>query len=171
MPMQTQFRGTPLKEEDFEKGRVLTHRTDPVLKYRWAAGVAIGRFLDGLKAGRILGSHCHECGRTVVPPRSFCEMCFVPVGEFVELPATGTVNTFAITYIATDRSRLDKPLVPAVVDIDGTTKAGLLHLLGNVDPKRVKIGMRVQAVWRPAKERKGDITDLLHFEPVKGGKP
>lgn len=168
MPMQTEFRATPLKEEDFEKGRILTHRTDPDLRYRWAAGVAIGRFLDGMKQGKIIGSHCNECDRTVVPPRVFCEMCFVPVGEYVELPPTGTINTFAISWIATDRSRLKKPVVPAVVDIDGTTKAGLLHMIGNVDPKKVKIGMRVKAVWRPAPERKGDITDLLHWEPAGG---
>lgn len=170
MVVQAQFRATPLKEEDFEKGRVLTHTTHPNLKYRWAAGVAIGKFLEGLQAGKILASHCRECDRTVVPPRAFCEMCFVPVGEYVEVPSTGTVNTFVISWIATDRSRLQKPLVPAVIDIDGTSNAGLLHLVGNVDPKKVKIGMRVRAVWRPAKERKGDITDLLHFEPTKEGR-
>ena len=168
MPQQTEFRATPLKEEDFQKGRVLTARTDPVLKYRWAAGVAIGKFLDGMKDGKIIGSHCNECGRTVVPPRVFCEMCFVPVGEFVELPQTGTVNTFVISWIATDRSRLKTPLLPAVIDIDGTTNAGLLHMLGKIDPKKVKVGMRVRAAWKPAKERVGDITDLLHWEPMGG---
>lgn len=170
MAAQTTFRGTPLRQEDFDKGRVLTHTTHPALKYRWAAGVAIGRFLDGLKDGKILGSHCGKCGRTVVPPRAFCEMCFVPVGHFVELPQTGTIQTFVVTYIATDRSRLEKPLVPAVVEIDGTSKAGLLHLIGNVDPKKVKIGMRVRAVWKAPKDRKGDITDLAHFEPMGGEK-
>ena len=170
MPQQTQFRGTPLREEDFQKGRILTHTTHPFLKYRWAAGVAIGKFLDGMKEARIVGSHCDNCGRTVVPPRSFCEMCFVPIGKYVDLPQTGTINTFVVTWIATDRSRLDKPLVPAVVDIDGTTKAGLLHLVANVDPKKVKIGMHVKAVWRAAKDRKGDITDLQHWEPMGGAK-
>lgn len=170
MVMQQEFRATALREEDFEKGRVLTYRTDPVLKYRWAAGVAIGKFLDGLKNGKILGSHCHECGRTVVPPRAFCELCFVPIGEYVELPQTGQINTFAISWIAKDRSRLKKPLVPAVVDIDGTSHAGLLHMVGNVDPKKVKIGMKVRAVWKPRADRVGDITDILHFEPLGGGK-
>lgn len=169
MPAQTEFRATALKEEDFQKGRVLTHRTDPVLKYRWAAGVAIGRFLEGLQQGKIVGSHCGECGRTVVPPRAFCELCFVPVGDFVELPQTGTVNTFVVSWIAKDRSRLAKPVVPAVIDIDGTSHAGLLHFVAGLDPKKVRIGLRVRAVWRPEKERTGDITDLLHFEPVGGG--
>lgn len=170
MAAQTRFRATPLREEDFEKGRIHAFRTDPFLKYRWAAGVAIGRFLEGLQQGKILGSHCHECGRTVVPPRAFCELCFVPVGAPVELPQTGTINTFAVSWIATDRSRLKKPVVPAVVDIDGTSNAGLLHLVGNTDAKKVKIGMRVKAVWKPAKERRGDITDILHFEPIAGGR-
>lgn len=167
---QTEFQATGLKEEDFQKGRVLTTHYQPKLQYRWAAGVAIGRFLEGLKAGKIIGSHCNECGRTVVPPRGFCEMCFVPVGEYVELPQTGTVNTFVISHIAMDRSRLKKPIVPGVIDIDGTSQAGLLHFIGGVDHKKVKIGLRVKAVWRPEKERTGDIRDLLHFEPIKGGR-
>ena len=170
MAMQSTYRATPLREEDFQKGRVLTHRTNPLLKYRWAAGVAIGRFLDGLKDGKIIASHCGKCDRTVVPPRSFCELCFVPVAQYVQVPDTGAVNTYVVSWIATDRSRLEKPLLPAVVDIDGTSNAGLLHLLAGIDPKKVKIGTKVRAVWRPARDRKGDITDIQHFEPVRGGK-
>lgn len=169
MPEQSHFRATPLKEEDFEKGRVITMRYDPKLQYKWAAGKAIGRFLDGLKKRKILATHCDRCGRTVVPPRIFCEICFAPVDKFVSLPQTGTVNTFALSWIATDRSRLKKPLVPAVIDLDGTTNAGLLHFVGGVPHKRVKIGMRVKAVWRPAPRRKGDIRDILHFAPIKEG--
>jgi len=41
---------------------------------------------------------------------------------------------------------------------------GLVHLIGGVDPDRVKVGMRVQAVI--AKERDGHITDIKHFRPI-----
>jgi uncharacterized OB-fold protein len=30
----------------------------------------------------------------------------------------------------------------------------------------VKIGMRVQAVWKPENEREGAITDILYFKPI-----
>jgi len=42
-----------------------------------------------------------------------------------------------------------------------------MHRLGEVDPKEVKIGMRVQAVWKPAEERVGAITDINYFKPRK----
>ena len=41
---------------------------------------------------------------------------------------------------------------------------GLVHLIGGVEPDKVKIGMRVQAVLE--KERDGHITDIKHFKPI-----
>ena len=32
-------------------------------------------------------------------------------------------------------------------------------------PQDIKIGMKVKAVWKPASERKGDITDIRYFRP------
>ena len=42
---------------------------------------------------------------------------------------------------------------------------GIMHVLGEVDPQEVKIGMRVKAVWKPPKERSGAITDIKYFKP------
>jgi uncharacterized OB-fold protein len=59
------------------------------------------------------------------------------------------------------------PRIPTVIEIDGASKGmGILHLLGNVKPEDVKIGMRVRAVWKPESERTGSITDILYFEPI-----
>jgi uncharacterized OB-fold protein len=41
-----------------------------------------------------------------------------------------------------------------------------MHMLGEVEPKEVKIGMKVQAVWKPAAEREGSILDIAYFKPV-----
>jgi uncharacterized OB-fold protein len=161
--------GTPLKEEDFKNKSILKEEwNDPGLSYTWSAGVAIGTYLDGLKKGKILGVRCRSCGRTMVPPRMFCEECFKTVDEFVPVQDTGTVNTFAICYIKTDASRQKRPQIPAVIEIDGASKGmGILHLLGEVKPADVKIGMKVRAVWKPARERKGDITDIRYFRPMR----
>ena len=37
--------GTKLRGDDLVKRKVLTEHWKPVLKYKWAAGVAVGRFL------------------------------------------------------------------------------------------------------------------------------
>ena len=161
--------GTPLKEEDFKNKAVLKEEwNDPGLSYTWSTGVAIGTYLEGLKKGRILGVRCRSCNRIMVPPRMFCEECFKTVDEFVPVQDTGTINTFAICYIKTDASRQKRPQLPAVVELDGASKGmGILHLLGEVRPADVKIGMKVRAVWKPSRERKGDITDIRYFRPMR----
>ena len=159
--------GTALKEEDIERQKILTVVYQPKAKYAWAAGIAIGRFLEGLKAGKILGTKCEHCGRVVVPPRIFCEWCFKTSDSWVKLPETGTVNTFSISYITADTTRVKTPIIPAVIGIDSTTNAGFLHLIGGVNPEEVRIDMRVKAVWLDPSQRKGSITDIKYFTPLK----
>jgi uncharacterized OB-fold protein len=58
-----------------------------------------------------------------------------------------------------------------VVAIDGAPEhMGLVHMLGEIDPQDVEIGMRVEAVWRPEEDREGTVTDLLYFRPIPGPK-
>jgi uncharacterized OB-fold protein len=156
-----------LHQKDFEEGRVLTERWEPNARYAWDTGVAIGHYLQELKAGRLVGRRCDGCGRILVPPRMFCESCFRPTDEWVTVQDTGTVKTFSLCYITWNMIPLKEPNIPAVIDIDGASKGiGILHLLGQVKLEDVKIGMRVQAVWKPAAERKGDITDIAYFKPL-----
>lgn len=160
-------RGTPVELNDIREGRILTVAWDPRAEYAWDTGVAIGRYLAELKNGRILGVHCRNCRRTVVPPRVFCELCFRPMDEWVPLQDTGTVNTFSLAHVSWDVRRLEQPEIPAVIDLDGThPPCGILHLLGEVDPQAVHTGMRVRAVWKPPHEREGAITDILYFKPL-----
>jgi len=169
------MRGTGLSGVEFEQ-KVSTVWWAPTLQYGWDAGEAVGRFLAGLRAGKIYGVRCRQCGRTVTPPRAFCELDFKPMDEWVELPSTGTVNTFSVCYVTWDMKPLRTPQVPAVIEIDGTTpRVGFLHLVGGLKGtsveavrRQVQIGMPVRAVWKPARERQGAITDILHFEPVTG---
>jgi len=160
------IRGKGLTREEFNKAlKVIYH---PYARYNYDAGYAIGKFLKGLKEGKILGVKCRKCNRILVPPRAFCELCFVPIDEWVELKDTGTVNTFSISYVSMDVTRLKEPEIPAVIEIDGASPGiGILHKLGEVDPKDVKIGMRVKAVWKPKEEREGAITDILYFKPIE----
>jgi hypothetical protein len=161
--------GTALTEEELKGKKVLVEEwKETGLSYSWSTGVAIGAYLEGLKKGTILGVRCRSCKRIMVPPRMFCEECFKTVDEFVPVQDTGTINTFAICYIRTDASRQKRPQIPAVVELDGATKGmGILHLLGEVKPADVRIGMKVKAVWKPARERKGDITDIRYFKPAE----
>lgn len=163
-----QVRGTPLESADFEKGRVFTTSYAPKIRYAWDTGVAIGRYLDELKRGRLVARWCHRCRRTMIPPRMFCERCVRPTDDWVYVQDTGTVNTFSLSYVSWDVRRLKRPEMPAVIEIDGASPGmGIMHVLGNVDPKAVRVGLRVRAVWKPARQRTGSITDIRFFEPIE----
>lgn len=161
-------RGTPLDERDFNRGKVFTVAYSPKLYYAWDTGEAIGRYLEELKNGRLIARRCHGCRRVLIPPRMFCERCFRPTDEWVYVEDTGRVNTFSLCYVSWDVRRLKQPEIPAVIEIDGATPGmGILHLLRAVTPKRVRVGMRVRAVWKPASRRVGSITDIAYWKPIK----
>jgi uncharacterized OB-fold protein len=163
--------GQNVKEDAFEKNKVIYTMFEPQLKYAWDNGIAIGTYLYGLKEGKILASYCEKCKRIMIPVREFCEICWRPTDETVEIQDTGTVQTFSIARINFDASRLkpgEKSTIPAVIALDGASdKHGILHVLGEVKEKDLKIGMRVKAVWKPEKEREGRITDIKYFKPIK----
>ncbi len=58
-----------------------------------------------------------------------------------------------------------------MIRFDGTEDGGLLHLLGEVAPEDVSVGMRVEPVWAPADERTGSVRDIRHFRPVAASGP
>ena len=156
-----------LSDSEFREG-VITVSHSVRAEYRWDAGVAIGRYLDGLREGRILGRECRVCGRVLVPPRMFCEQCFRPTDRWVDVAPTGTVNTYSVCYVTWDMRKLTVPELPAVIDLGPDAGAGgILHKLGGVEPGDVQIGMRVEAVWKPSEERQGSILDIAHWAPLK----
>jgi hypothetical protein len=162
------FPGTSLSEDDFASGRVLYNHDQLHGDFAWDTGIAIGNYLAALKEGKLLGARCSSCRRVVVPPRLVCEWCFRPMDAFVPLQDTGTVNTFSLCYVTWDVQRIKEPEIPAVIEIDGASPLhGILHKLGEVDPHSVRIGMRVKAVWKPADQRTGAITDILYFKPLE----
>jgi uncharacterized OB-fold protein len=164
----SEFPGTPLSENDFEQKKTLFNLDELNGKYAWDTGIAIGRYLESLKDGNILGIHCPTCEITAVPPRTVCEWCFNPLDKYVPLQDTGTVNTFSLCYVTWDVKRIKDPEIPAVIIIDGASpQHGIMHLLDEVKPDDVHIGMRVKAVWKPPEEREGSITDILYFKPIE----
>ncbi len=161
--------GTALSEKDLRSGEIIYTEDSLDCRYAWDCGIAIGRYLSELKEGRITGSKCHRCSRIMLPPRMFCELCFRPSDEWVYVRDTGTVNTYSVCHVNWDASRLEEgqsPHLPAVIEIDGASRGmGIMHLLGEVEPEEIKIGMRVKAVWKPPEERTGAITDIKYFKP------
>ncbi|WP_433328579.1 Zn-ribbon domain-containing OB-fold protein [Spirillospora sp. CA-294931] len=134
------------------------------LAYELRAGRAQDRFLEGIAQGRILGHRCGVCDQVIVPMKGLCPRDGVPTTEEVELPGTGTVTTFAVNNLPDPRAP-EVPFVSAYILLDG---AGLtmLALVAGLPADRVRMGMRVQAAWRPREEWGPTMANIKWFEPL-----
>lgn len=164
-----QWPGVVLREADIRERKVLWTEWHPKFEYAYDCGIGYGRYFAELKKGRIVGTKCKRCGRILLPARYFCEWCWRPTDEWIYLEDTGTVNTFSICYTDWLARRIKEPELPAMIEIDGSGGVAIMGKLGEVEPKEIRIGMRVKAVWKPEGERIGAITDIKYWEPLKEG--
>jgi len=121
------------------------------------------KFLKEIRDNKkILGIKCPGCGKVYVPPRLHCPTCFTKMTEWVELSGKGTLSSY--TVVRYEEPYLPKP-VPfayAVIQMDGAD-TGMAHVLGEVDLDKIKVGMRLEPVFK--EEREGSILDIDYFKP------
>ncbi len=135
------------------------------LDYQYAASPEESAFYRGLAEGRILGQRCPTCHKVYVPPRSACPADGTPTTDEVELPDKGTVTTFCIVNVPFLGQRIKPPYVSAYVLLDGADIA-FLHLILDIPADEVRMGMRVEAVWKPREEWGTTIENISHFRPI-----
>lgn len=137
------------------------------IQSRYTYGLAGEKFFrEIMDNARFVGTWCAECDFVYVPPTIYCERCFSKLEEWVEVGPEGAVQSFTVLRVALDGSALDEPEIMALIQLDGADSV-LAHRLGDVDMDDLRIGMRVKAVFRPKKKRKGSILDVKHFAPVE----
>jgi uncharacterized OB-fold protein len=131
---------------------------------RYTFGIAGERFFREIKDhARILGTRCSNCGRTYVPAAAFCERCLSELREWVDVGKIGEIVTFTILHVQYDGSPREESEIVAFVRLgDG----GLIHRLGEIAPEHVRIGMKVEALFKSPENRAGSITDISYFKPV-----
>jgi uncharacterized OB-fold protein len=133
--------------------------------YKHSTGEIIGRFLAGLRdQRRIWGQRVPGQG-VIVPPLGYGETDAADGGEWVAVANTGTVAAVAVVHEAVEGLHpAAAPFAFVLVRLDGADTA-LPHVVTEgVD--RVRVGSRVEAVWRPDGERVGSIRDIAGFRPV-----
>lgn len=135
------------------------------LTYTYAASAEESAFFRGLAEGRILGQRCPKCGKVYVPPRGACPVDGVPTREEVELPDRGIVTTFCVVNVPFLGQKIQPPYVSAYVLLDGADIA-FLHLILGCDASEVRMGMRVEAVWKPRDQWGTTIENIDHFRPT-----
>lgn len=156
----------PLKERISHVDEVRSWRGSIQLEGVYTAGVAGQRWLRELQEGRIYGTRCPRCRYTYVPARLFCERCLGHLDEatWVEVGPQGTLMAWTWVHVAPDGQRLSPPRCIGLVRLDGAD-ALLVHDLQDEGPP-LRVGLRVEAVFRPPAERVGSIRDLAYFQPL-----
>ena len=147
--------------------------TDPItgiitpveLDYLYAASPEESAFYRALEEGRIIGQRCPVCQKVYVPPRSACPVDGVATTDEVELSDRGTVTTFCIVNVPFMGQKITPPYVSAYVLLDGADIA-FLHLILDIPAEEVRMGMRVEAVWKPREEWGTTIENISHFRPT-----
>lgn len=140
------------------------------LPYRHSYGANYGRLFDELgDRGALLGSRCPNCRNVLVPPRAYCELCFVKTEQFVEVKDTGRLQAFSVIHMEFIGQTRKPPYVYAEIVLDGSSTR-LIHSVSGIDMDKAKelleIGMPVRAVWKSDDERNGTLNDIDYFEPV-----
>jgi uncharacterized OB-fold protein len=133
--------------------------------YKHSTGETIGRFLAGLRdQRRIWGQRVPGQG-VVVPPLGYSETTGAEGGEWVTVASTGVVTAVAVVHEAVEG--LHPAAVPfafVLVQLEGADTA-LPHIVTE-GLERLRVGSRVEAVWKPDGERIGSIRDIAGFRPI-----
>ena len=140
------------------------------LHYEHSFGPHYGRFFDELASSRrLLGSLCPQCRNVLVPPREFCDKCFVPTQSHVDVLDTGRLQAFSIIHMEFVGQTRKPPYVYAEVVLDGSATR-MIHTLGGFDVNAANellwVGMPVKAVWVDAASSEGTLNDIDFFEPI-----
>lgn len=148
--------------------RIIGDERPRVMRNSYSAGPVRSKFLLSLRdQQKILATRCAACGRVYVPARSSCPRCFENMEEWVEVSPEGILETYTIVYKSEPAHIADTPFALGVIKLGGADTS-IVHRLGEVDFKKIRIGMRLKAVFN--EERKGDIRDIKYFKPVRANR-
>jgi uncharacterized OB-fold protein len=129
--------------------------------YTRSVGPVIGRFLTGLRDGRIEGIRSAD-GRVIVPPLEYDPQTGEQLSDWVAVGDAGVVTTWTWLDKPRPNNPLQEPFAWALIRLDGADTT-MLHVVDAGSADAMSTGMRVKVRWRA--ERKGHITDIECFEP------
>ncbi len=135
------------------------------LPNQYFVGRVGSKFIISLRdENKILGVKCNTCNKVFVPPREYCEKCLEKLDEnWVELGNEGEITNYTVVNYNDKHLPRRAPYILAQIKLDGADTP-LTHIVAGIAPERVKVGLRVRAVY--AEETTNTILDIDHFEPV-----
>ena len=140
-------------------------RTPAQLDYEFTAGDATTRFLRGITQKKIIGQRANETSRVYVPPRGADPELGAATPIEVEVAQVGTVVSFCVVNLQFYGSVMEIPYTSALILLDGADLA-IMHLIQEIPAHEVRIGMRVEAVWRDDADIEPTLESIKWFRPT-----
>jgi uncharacterized OB-fold protein len=145
-------------------------KIDTPRPYRWSTGKYLGKlYKEARDRKKLVTNRCTKCKELVYPPQMVCGRCKVEAGQdWVEMSDKGTVVQY--TYLIFPRwdphrgEYYSSPYPSATVLLDSGLY--LRSRLEEQDTKKLKRGMRVQAVWKE-KGRGREQDDIEYFRTIE----
>ena len=145
---------------------ILRVRLPISVTYDWSAGPGSSSYLNGILHGRLIGRRCPDCSLVYFPPRAgVCPKCGVMLGDDVEVASMGTITSFCVVNVPFLGQTIKIPYVAATIVLDGAD-IGVQHLIQECEATDVRMGMRVEAVWRPEAQWGPTLSNIAHFRPT-----
>ncbi|HET9874163.1 MAG TPA: OB-fold domain-containing protein [Mycobacterium sp.] len=155
----------PVAESTDQRDPVTMVITPIELEIQHSASYPESAYLRALQEGKLLGARTGESGKVYFPAREADPATGLQLTDFVEVADKGTVTTFAIINIPFLGQQFTPPYVAAYVLLDGSD-IPFLTLVSDIDANEVRMGMRVQAVWKPREQWGYGIDNIEYFRPT-----
>jgi len=141
------------------------------MPYEWSIGKYGSRFFQEIKEHkRFIGIRCPRCGKIYMPPRRLCGSCFRELDELVVLPNSGIITAFSVVnypFIDPDTGvQRPIPYTYGYIRVDGSDSI-FSHIINETDVNKIKVGMKVKAVFKEDDDMQGNIKDIEYFELVE----
>lgn len=130
--------------------------------YKRTVGTLLSRFFVSLQNRRLEGTRGAD-GRVYFPPAEFDPVTGAPLTEWVTLPETGVVTTWAWQSTPEAGQPLDHPFAWAMITLDGAD-VPMLHAVDAGSPDQIATGTRVRVRW--AETPQGGINDIACFDVI-----
>ena len=140
-------------------------RTPAQLDYTFTAGDATTRFLNGITQKKVIGQQATPTSKVYVPPRGADPELGAATPIEVEVAQVGTVTSYCVVNVAFYGSVMEIPYVSALILLDGADLS-IMHLIQEVPADEVRIGMRVEAVWRDDADIEPTLESIKWFRPT-----
>jgi hypothetical protein len=155
---------------DTKAGEKLQISFTHAMPYEWSIGLYGSKFFQEIKENRrFVGIRCPACGKVYVPPRRVCGPCFKELTEIVPLSDTGVITAFSIVnYPFIDPNTGSQRPIPytyGYIRLDGADSI-FSHIINETDLSKIKVGMKVRAIFKDKGDMQGNIQDILHFEII-----